>query len=195
VVETDPDETGGVLDELLEAPGAGIVVDASASHGTCLDGSLQFRFSKDGGATVLGEWAEWPSIYHAPYADTDYLVEVRCSTDIECGATAVVDVDVACPSSGNLGGVFPVIGASTGTTWSWSPAKDYMLHKGDLPVTGAYAGTQAEGSGTSFTDVAPPAPGSGFYYVVREIGEYCNDQGRWSSGGPGEQEGRDMTLP
>jgi hypothetical protein len=106
-----------------------------------------------------------------------------------------VDVDVACPSSGSLGDVFPVIGAATGTTWSWSPAKDYLLHKGDLPVTGAYAGTQTEGSGTSFTDAAQPAPGGGFYYLLREIGQYCNDQGLWSSGGPGEMEGRDTTLP
>jgi hypothetical protein len=195
LVATEPDDTGGVLDEVLEAPGAPIWLDASASHGTCLDGTLQFRFSKDGGATVLGEWSEWAAYYHAPQADTDYLVEVRCSTDTDCGSSAVVDVDVACPSSGNLGEVFPAIAASTPTTWSWSPAKEYMLHKGDLPVTGAYAGAQTEASGTSFSDATQPISGGGFYYLLREVGQYCNDQGLWSSGGPSEQEGRDTTLP
>ena len=44
-VQTDPDVTGGALNELLSAPGQPISLDASGSSGTCLDGSLQYRIA------------------------------------------------------------------------------------------------------------------------------------------------------
>jgi hypothetical protein len=129
-VATTPDETGGALDELLAAPGQPIELAASSSFGTCVDGALQFRFSADAGATAIREYSENPVLIVAPQNDTDYLVEVRCSTDTACDDAATVDVDVACPSSGNLGEIFPTIIAADKTTWMWTPAKTYLLWQG-----------------------------------------------------------------
>jgi hypothetical protein len=194
-VTTDPDNTGGTLDELLIAPGQPIELDASPSFGTCVDGALQFRFSRDGGATVLREYTENPVLIAAPQIDTDYLVEVRCSTDTSCLGSALVDVDVDCPSSGNLGEIFPTITAADKTTWTWTPAKSYSLWQGDLALVSSYAGYESAGSGTSFTHLPAPPPGSAYYYLVREVGEYCNDNGPWTSGGPSESPLREVTLP
>jgi hypothetical protein len=198
-IETEPDLTGGPLDELLSAPGQPIELDASSSTGTCLGGSLLYRFSVVGG-DVLREYSENPVFVDAPSVDTDYRVDVSCSADAAglCDNFAVVDVNVNCPSTGNVSlGVFPVIQATsknplTGSaTWGWTPSKSYLLHVGNLPVTPAYAGTQTAGSGTSFTH----APVGNFYYLVREVGPFCNASGLWTSGGTGEQPGRDTTLP
>jgi hypothetical protein len=194
-VVTDPDDTGGALDELLTAPGQPIELDASSSFGTCLDGALQFRFSKDDGATAIREFSENPVLLVAPQNDTDYLVEVRCSTDTSCLGSAVVDVDVACPSSGNLGEIFPTITAADKTTWTWTPAKTYLLWQGDLVLVSSYAGSDSHGTGTSFTHVPTPTVGFGYYYLVRELGEYCNDNGPWTSGGPAEDPLREPSLP
>jgi len=193
-IVTDPDDTGGPLDETLAAPGRRIGFDTSASYGTCLEGTLQFRFSVDGGE-VLRDFSENPFFSDAPRSDTDYLLEVRCSSDTDCSSAAIVDVDVGCPSSGNLGGVFPVIRASDKTTWTWTPAKSYLLWQGDLDLVGSYAGSQSAGSGSSFTHVPQPPSAAGYYYVVREVGQYCNDQGLWTSGGPSESPARESALP
>jgi hypothetical protein len=195
-VATTPDDTGGALDELLTAPGQPIVLDASSSFGTCLDGALQFRFSKDGGTAVLREFSGNPVLTAAPQSDTDYLVEVRCSSDPSCNVSATVDVNVDCPASGNLGGIFPTIVASTKTTWAWTPSKDYVVWQGDVTVVSTYGGAETFfGTGDSFTDPATPALGSGEYYLVREVGEFCNDDGVWSSGGPAESPLREPSLP
>jgi hypothetical protein len=194
-VVTDPDNTGGPLDELLAAPGQPIELDASSSFGTCLDGALQFRFSQDGGATVLREYSENPVLIAAPQNDTDYLVEVRCSTDTDCDDSTTVNVDVSCPASGNLGGIFPTIIATDKTTWAWTPARTYLLWQGDLVLVGTYAGSDSAGSGTSFTHLPTPAVGSGYYYLLRVLGEYCNDNGPWTSGGPSESPLREVSLP
>jgi hypothetical protein len=194
-VVTDPDDTGGALDELLNAPGQPIELDASSSFGTCVDGALQFRFSEVGGATVLREFSENPILIAAPQNDADYLVEVRCSTDTSCLDSAVVDVGVGCPSSGNLGGIFPTIIAIDKTTWTWAPAKSYLLWQGDLDLVSSYAGNDSPGAGTSFTHLPTPAVGNGYCYLVRESGEYCNENGPWTSGGPGESPLREVSLP
>jgi hypothetical protein len=194
VVATDPDDTGGALDEILVAPGRPIEFDASASYGTCLEGTLQFRLSIDGGPVLRG-FSDNPIFLEAPQRDTDYRVEVRCSSATDCADSAVVDVDVACPSSGNLGEIFPVIRAQDEVTWSWTPAKSYLLWRGGLALVGSYAGSQTPGTGTSFTDVAQPVSGAGYYYVLREVGDYCNDQGPWTSGGPSESPARESSLP
>jgi hypothetical protein len=194
-VVTDPENTGGALDELLAAPGQPIELDASSSFGTCLDGALQFRFSQDGGTSVLREYSENPVLIAAPQNDTDYLVEVRCSTDADCSDSTTVDVDVECPASGNLGGIFPTIIAVDKTTWAWTPAKTYLLWQGDLYLVSSYAGSDSTGSGTSFSHLPTPAAGSGYYYLVRELGEYCNDSGPWTSGGPAESPLRETSLP
>jgi len=194
-VVTDPDNTGGALDELLVAPGQPIELDASSSFGTCVDGALQFRFSKDGGTMVLREYTENPVFIAAPQSDTDYLVEVRCSTDTDCGDAVTVDVDVACPSSGNLAGIFPAITATDKTTWTWTPAKSYLLWQGDLALVNGYSGDLSAGSGSSFTHSIEPSPGSAYYYLIRETGEFCNENGPWTSGGSAESPLREPSLP
>ena len=194
VVTTEPDRTGGPLDETLVAPGRALKLDAADSSGRCLDGTLQFRFSIDGGP-VLREFSENPILLDAPHSDTDYLVEVRCSSDTACSDSVMVDVNVSCPASGNLGGVFPVIRAANKTTWTWTPEKSYRLWQGDLHLVSSYTGSLSSGTGASFTHVPLPSPGAGYYYVVLEAGQYCNDQGLWTSGGPSESPARESTLP
>jgi hypothetical protein len=60
----------------------------------------------------------------------------------------------------------------------------------------AYAGTLTSGTGTTFAaDATPAAPGDGFYFVVRDAGEFCNDIGLWTSGGSAESPSRETSLP
>jgi hypothetical protein len=196
VVSTDPDETGGALDEILIAPGRPIEMNAAASFGRCLDGALQFRYSIDNGPALRG-WSEDPVFIDAPVSDTDYLVEVRCSTDASCMDSVVVDVDVDCPSSGTLGEPFPeIIVAETKTLFSWTTPFDFHLFAGELHAVGAYTGDLSSGTGSSFAaGVTPGSPGDGFYFLVRHAGEFCNDVGQWTSGGPSESPARESTLP
>ena len=66
---------------------------------------------------------------------------------------------------------------------------------GGTGIRGALRGTDATGSGTSFTHAPTPGAGYGYYYLVREMGEFCNENGPWTTQGAGEQPGRDTTLP
>ncbi len=181
-ITTDPDETGGPLDELLVAPGQPITLGASGSFGTCLDGALQYRFSKDGGTTVLRGFSENPIFIDAPQSDIDYVVDIRCSTDgplYECSlpinspnAARTVVVTVDCPTSA-VGGVFETILAQADkTTWEWTTFASFDLLQGDLSGVSTYSGTISTGAGTSFGDGTLPAPGAGTYYIVREVA--CN---------------------
>jgi hypothetical protein len=187
-VATTPDANGGAGAEELNAPGQPIELDASASSGTCLDGALQYRFTGDG--SVLREFSENPYLVDAPAAAVTYTVEVRCSTDVTCTDQTTIDVTVACPTGNTpLLGVFPeTIQATSGSTWGWSIARGFQLLQGTLAGVGTYSGTYSSGSGSSFTDGAPLPGGTvnGKYYVVRELGDFCNEIGSWSSGGNGE---------
>jgi hypothetical protein len=195
-VATTPDVTGGALDELLTAPGQPIELNAAGTTGICLSGTLQFRFSIGGGTELRG-WSENPVLVDAPGQDTDYLVEARCSTDTSCQGSVIVDVDVQCPTSGTLGVPFPeTISAQTKTLFSWATPLDYDLFAGDLGAVSVYAGNLSSGAGNSFTAGATPASsGEGFFFVVREAGEFCNDTGLWTSGGPSESTLREPSLP
>jgi hypothetical protein len=197
-VATDPDRSGGPLDETLEAPGRPIELNAVDSSGRCLSGSLQYRFSIDGGAE-LRAWSDNPVLVDAPISDTDYVVEVRCSTDTACLESVVVDVDVDCPASGNLAGTFQTIRASAGAakdSFEWETPSDYEVFSGSLGAVSGYSGSITEsGTGTSFRATAVPASGHGTYYIARIPGEYCNDTGPWTSGGPMESPLRDELLP
>ena len=192
-ITTDPDQTGGAFDELLAAPGMPIVLDASSSTGACLDGELQYRFSTDGGATVLRGFSGNPVYADAPQADTDFLVEVRCSADLpdyDCSdpdtspdAAKTVDVDVDCPSSGNaLLGEFETILAQDKTTWFWTTPVAFERLQGGLSGVNSYAGSNSTGAGVAFDDGTLPASGSGRYYLVRELGSFCNEFGSWAAG-------------
>jgi hypothetical protein len=166
-VATDPDRTGGPWDEVLVAPGRTIEMNAVASHGTCVDGVLQFRFSVDGGSELRG-WSDDP-----------------------------VDVDVGCPASGNLNLPFSetILAGSSKVAFTWTAPLDFDLFSGDLDAVDSYAGDLSTGSGDSFPATAVPATGEGFYYVMRGAGEFCNDVGLWTSEGLGESPLRESSLP
>lgn len=196
-VSTVPDATGGPEDEALVAPGRPIEISAEDSSGRCVDGPLQFRFSIDGGP-VLREWGENPVFVDAPLEDRDYVVDVRCSTDASCNNSTTVDVDVHCPSTGSLRAAFggTILAQAGKTEWSWTTARDFVLWTGSLAQVASYAGDETAGSGTSFDDpTLPSGTGSGFYYLVRTQGEFCNDRGLWTSGGPEESPLRENNLP
>jgi hypothetical protein len=199
-ITTDPDETGGALDELLVAPGQAIALDASASTGTCLDGALHYRFSKDGGTTVLRSFSANPIYIDAPQVDTDFLVEIRCSADgpdYACSdpgtspdAAKTVDVDVHCPGAGSE---FETILAQDAVTWVWTTPVSFELLQGDLGGVSTYSGMISTGAGTFFNAAAVPAGGAGTYYIVRRVGPFCNDIGSWCSGDPTCS--RDVDIP
>lgn len=194
-IATTPDVTGDTLNENLAAPGQPIEIDASASSGTCQDGALQYRFTKDG-STVLREWSENAVLIDVPSPlGSTYNVQVRCSTLTTCNTSAVVNVTVTCPTSGNLGGLFETIAASNKTTWNWTTPVAYQLWSGPLSGVSSYTGGATTGSGTSFMDAVVPGSGAGTYYVVRSAGEFCNEVGLWSSGGAGESAAREPSLP
>jgi hypothetical protein len=192
-ITTDPDDTGGPLDELLAAPGQPITLDASGSTGTCLDGALQYRFSTEGGTTTLRGFSDNPIYLDAPQVDTDYLVELRCSTDgplYPCSdpdtspdAARTVDVDVDCPSSGAtlLGDFETILAQGDKTTWVWATSTSFELLQGDLSGVSTYGGVISAGSGTSFNDGTLPPGGGGTYYIVRELGVFCNEFGSWGA--------------
>jgi hypothetical protein len=207
--ETEPNVSPDWQSETLAAPGQSIEIDCSTSSGVCLDGALQFRFTGDGGATVYAPWSENPVLIVALFANAQIDVEVRCSTDPNpdrsCNASASVDVEVDCPSSGTVGGgAFGTVSAEGGTkavgdvTFTWSGSVDFEVHKGDLPMTSAYLGVQATGSGSAYTDTE--VPGVGFYYIFREWSAYCNARGSWNPETPhdglfGVDPWRDAVLP
>jgi hypothetical protein len=194
-VVTTPDATGGPLDEVLTAPGQPIELDAAGSSAICLNGALQFRFSIDSGPE-LRSWTDDPILLDAPGQDVDYRIEVRCSTDTSCMNSAIVDVDVDCPTTGTLSEPFPeTIVAETKTLFSWTTPLDFDLFTGDLSQVSAYAGGVSSGTGNSFAAGSTAEPGDGFYFIVRDASEYCNDIGLWTSGGPAESPSRETSLP
>jgi hypothetical protein len=205
-VQTIPDVTPGGLVETLAGPGSPIQLNAVGSSGTCLSGSLQYRYVDDSTDASLRGWSENPIFIDAPLGDIDYRVEIRCSTDTACSKGAVVDVNVNCPSSGNLGGhpftPGPVY-ALDKDTFGWgggflADALPWQVWKGPLnsvPTLGGELFITA-GTGDSFDDpepLGPAASGDGRYYIVRD--GYCNAPGTWNSGGSEQSGDRDATLP
>ena len=94
----------------LAAPGQAVELDASGSVANkCLDGALQFRFGTDDDGdgsldTVIRTWTDNPVLVDAPTETTDYVLEVRCSTDPTCSASLNETAVVACP--GAIGTLF-----------------------------------------------------------------------------------------
>lgn len=109
----------------------------------------------------------------------------------------MVDVDVDCPTAGGVGEPFPetILAQASKTEFAWTTTLEFELYSGDLGDVGSYVGATASGSGSSFPATASPSSGQGFYYVVREAGEFCNDQGLWTSGGVRESPLREDSLP
>ena len=120
-------------------------------------------------------------------------MELRCSTDgplYACSdpgtspdAARTVDVDVDCPSSGTplLGEFETILAQGDKTTWAWATSVPFELRQGDLSGVSTYSGTSSTGAGTSFSDGTVPAGGAGTYYLVRELGEFCNEFGSWGA--------------
>jgi hypothetical protein len=191
---TDPDDGGDPLAVQLSAPGQPIEIDASASSGTCLNGTLQFRFDRNG--SIARDYSENPVLIDAPALGATYDVYVRCSADTACEKTSAVAVSVDCPGDVVTFPEFEtIIAQSDEATLSWTSYVEYFLVRGDLSLVSSYDVLSSHaGAGTSFTDAAVPAVGDGLYYVVRQA-RYCNQQSLWTSGGVNESPARENSLP
>ena len=218
MVTVNVDATPGGLNPTranLSAPGQVIELDASSSFAnSCPTGTLQYRFLKD--SVELRSWSDNSVILDAPTQGAIYDVQVRCSSDIDCSGNRVVEVNVDCPSTGNLANpIFPIIQAddtalgSTDVTFTWGGGELADVWAGDLGLLGTgLGGSNYPGSviglgvSSPFNDPTVPSGGGvvGIYYIFREPGAFCNENGPWTSGGSGEcttgsESCRDEELP
>jgi hypothetical protein len=175
--------------DTLPAPGRTVTLSAAGSIADrCLDGALQFRFWIDGAAgedTLLRGWTDNPLFWDTPLSDTDYVVEVRCSTDPACADAASLTVHVDCP-----GGALGTIRASSKTTFEWSGgALDVDWVRGEFSAAaevGAFDAVfqQTLHGATEISDTGVPDEGRGYYYLVKKDGgvgeEFCNSPS-WGS--------------
>ncbi len=191
LTDTDPSPA------TLPAPGQPLEINAVDSFAdACISGIVQYRFSTAGGQELRG-WTDNPVILVAPAFTTDYVVEARCSSLISCNASSVVTATVNCPTSVVTPTAFgeTIFAEANKNEFSWATSKPHAAYTGDLSVVSSYTGAfVSSGEGSSFVDSSTPAPGSGFYYVVRN-GQFCNDAGLWTGGGIAEFSGRETGLP
>jgi hypothetical protein len=189
-VVTTPNANGGAGAEAMSAPGQAIELDASGSSGTCLDGTLQYQFRKNG--SIVRLYTENPIYIDVPQSTgtTIYQTDVRCSTAQTCLGSATVNVTVNCPGGGNAPNPFftDPIRATNKTTWAWTGATSFDLRQGTLnnpagvlPIfPPAYTGsTTTPAPGTSFVDATVPPANTGRWYLVKFTGVPCNAAG-WS---------------
>jgi hypothetical protein len=202
----DADLARDPLGNLL-APGQVVELDGLASTADrCLNGVLQYRFWIDGNDNGIGgdpadellrNWTDNPTIVDAPFDETAYVMDVRCSTATDCIGSTSLTVGVNCPSSGTA--AFPRVTATDSSTLVWGQLELYNWVKGPLDQVGIYT-TTGNGSGNALTfdiSVDNPAAGSGVYYLFRRQGTigtggtgFCNDFGiTWGNAG------RDAALP
>jgi cysteine-rich repeat protein len=145
--------------------------------------------------------------------DGNPCTDDACTVQFSCLYTPIPDTDGdgSCdavdncphtPNPGNGTARFPEpIRASNTTAFSWSVPRDVQWVRGNLAAVSSYSYIEFVGSGfaTSITSGSVPAPGSGFYYLVKP---WCPAT-TWSSGGAGEcavpgscpAGGRDGNLP
>jgi hypothetical protein len=93
----------------LAAPGQVVELSAvGSSADSCLNGTLQYRFCIDADADIacdgpadmlLRGWTDNPVLLQAPANNTDYVVEVRCSSAVTCADAASLTVSVNCPAT------------------------------------------------------------------------------------------------
>jgi hypothetical protein len=204
------------------APGQPVQLDASASTAdSCPSGTLQFQFwidangnsnVGDAGDTLLRDWTDDSGYLDAPVSGpVRYAVKVRCSSAPNCDSasnSSITPVSVTCPSSGNLSGRFNgAIGFASKTSVSWTTSQGFDAIQGDLNALRSSGGNftgavntclQNNGSGTSFSDVATPAVGAGFYYLLRPTsggGAGCNaGSPSYGTGNAKEAAGRDSEI-
>jgi hypothetical protein len=183
----------------LTAPGHAVELDAGASFADrCTDGVLQYRFWRDddgdgqgGGTTdaLLRDWTDNPVLVRAPSETARFVVDVRCSGGPGCSGSAARTVVVDCPASGALGGgIFQTLTAPDKTRFVWSVPADVTFASGMLADLPAYL-PNATGTLAAATEL-PAAAAE--WYLAKSAGEFCNQEGAWSSGGAGEIPGRDL---
>jgi hypothetical protein len=115
----------------------------------------------------------------------------------------VAPVDPGGVIGGSCGGAgCGLVLASSGTaknTFQWTTSTRREVFRGPISGVSTYTGSiVAFGPAqpnTSFVDAAVPSSGQGFYYLVREAGDFlhqdveadfCNERGYWSGGGVSE---------
>ncbi|MCP3979736.1 MAG: S8 family serine peptidase [bacterium] len=199
---TDPDSELTINEGALPiAPGEVIELTAEVTDGLCYDGPWKYELYKAGRIIEeLSENRQW-EIVPPGLATPDpftYEVQVVCPGSPWCFDTSSVDVSVVCPVTSTIDlGVFGVeIHAATPSTFAWSGNLDLAWVRGDLGAVASYDYSSFETAvdQSSFVDTAVPASSSGFYYLVRPSGAYCNLQGSWQSS-PGAEPQRDLVLP
>jgi hypothetical protein len=180
---------------VLPAPGQVVELNAITSTANACTGTLQYQFSKDG--AVMRTWTDNPIIVDAPSANTTYSVEVRCTSEpVTCLDNTNLLVQVACPSSGTLGGPFPDIVAPNKTSLIWSGSLSYNYGKGLISALSLSYPTTATGTGlgptTSHPTTGLPPADDGWWYLLRISGAgggFCNETNTY-----GTPE-RDAALP
>jgi hypothetical protein len=174
----------------LAAPGQVVSLDAIESEtDRCLDGTVQYQFFGNG--TLLRAWTDNPILVDAPLVTTDYEMQARCSTEVDCLGSASVEVVVNCPNSGNL--TYPTVTATatpgtTPTSLDWGLDMAYDFLRGDLAtLDNTYTGTPGSDSGPAL-DISGDTVnmGDGLWYLFRGQGgggsAFCNDLGTNSWG-------------
>ncbi|MCP3981019.1 MAG: S8 family serine peptidase [bacterium] len=183
----------------IDAPGRAIELNASQSLADqCIAGTLQYRFSNDVSG-VLREYTGDATILVAPTADTVYTVEVRCSSDPLCSGFDDLAVAVDCPTSPKT------IGFADKNSFTWevgNVAQDAVFVQGEGRAEIAARApsivatpTPTSSAGAHDVSGSTPAPYELEWWLIRTAGDPTPCNVTWSSGGAGEQAGRDAGLP
>ena len=167
---------------------------------TCVGGEIEYRF-QDGFGKTLADWSASPQtetgdLVVTPAVDTDYFLDVRCSTNpLECLATD--SVRIVMPGCA-IGATTLILPNRTTIRWQGSLALNtsFDTARGDVAAlraaNGSFSGASCledNGADTSTPDAATPTAGASFYYLVR-----C-DGGSWDDpAGTGQQGTRGGTL-
>jgi hypothetical protein len=175
-------------------PGTGGVVE-----GACTNGVLEYQWSKSSGGSggpysVMQAYSPDGTLVDSPDQDSYYLLEVRCSADVTCTDTAIVQALVypgdgsdLNPTASRGGGVGLVVtgGALATISWPTGPqapgVNGYDVYSysagpgtGDASITGTWSGgTQFHTDACvmfavagSADDASIPVPGEAFFYQV-----------------------------
>jgi hypothetical protein len=90
------------------APGQLLSLDGSGSSlNVCVNGTLQYRFLAN--SVVVRGWADSPYYFDAPFLDTTYELQIRCSANPfpTCHDSDVKAVTVGCPPDVGTQNTFP----------------------------------------------------------------------------------------
>ncbi|MFN7965454.1 MAG: S8 family serine peptidase [Acidobacteriota bacterium] len=153
------------------AAGHAFFLDGSASSADrCLNGTLEYKWSV--GATVVRDFLTDPQVLVNPDVDTTYTLTVRCSSALACTGTQNITVDVpggppGCSLTTNS------IGFTGKTQINWVGSGTFDAVRGNCsefqstPTWSTATCLANDTPTTSATDAVTPAPGQGFYYLVR----------------------------